>query len=66
MTLRKLLAVACALAMAGGTAPAPLAAQTPRLDDLKREGTAEVDQLQVFTQQMVDQIFSYGELGFQE
>src|ERR1700682_2954165 len=43
-----------------------LSAQTPPLDDLKREATQEVDQLRTLTQQMVDQIFSYSELGFQE
>ena len=37
-----------------------------KLDDLKREAVSEVAALQVFTQQMVDQIFSYSELGFQE
>ena len=37
-----------------------------KLDDLKREAVGEVAALQVFTQQMVDQIFSYSELGFQE
>jgi len=36
------------------------------LNDLKREAVGEVDKLQVFTQQMVDQIFSYSELGFHE
>ncbi len=43
-----------------------LSAQTPPLDDLKREAVQEVDQLRTLTQQMVDQIFSYSELGFQE
>jgi len=38
----------------------------PRLDDLKREAVVEIAGMQVFTQQMVDQIFSYSELGFQE
>ncbi len=42
------------------------AAQDARLAGLKKEGAAEVDKLQTFTQQMVDQIFSYAELGFQE
>ena len=37
-----------------------------RLDDLKREAIAEVDNLRGLTQQMVDQIFSFSELGFQE
>jgi len=36
------------------------------LPDLKAEATAEVDKLQTLTQQMVDEIFSFGELGFQE
>ena len=43
-----------------------LCAQTPPLDDLKREAVQDVDQLRTLTQQMVDQIFSYSELGFQE
>jgi aminobenzoyl-glutamate utilization protein B len=38
----------------------------PKLDDLKREAISEVDGLKVLTQQMVDQIFSFSELGFQE
>ncbi|HEV8484720.1 MAG TPA: amidohydrolase [Blastocatellia bacterium] len=37
-----------------------------KLDDLKREAISEVDKLQTLTQQMVDQIFSFSELGFQE
>src|SRR5262249_36992263 len=41
--------------------PAP-----PNLDQLKREAISEVDSLKDLTQQMVDQIFSYSELGFQE
>src|SRR5499426_1065111 len=36
------------------------------INDLKREAIAEVDSLKTLTQQMVDQIFSYSELGFQE
>ena len=37
-----------------------------KLDELKREAISEVDHLQTLTQQMVDQIFSFSELGFQE
>jgi len=37
-----------------------------KLDDLKREAIAKVDEMRVMTQQMVDQIYSYSELGFQE
>jgi aminobenzoyl-glutamate utilization protein B len=42
------------------------ARQRPKLDDLKREAISDVDNFKTFTQQMVDQIFSYSELGFQE
>lgn len=38
----------------------------PRLERLKAEAAHDVDSLATFTQQMVDQIFSFGELGFQE
>src|ERR1043165_5344261 len=37
-----------------------------KLDQLKKEATTEVDQMKDFSAQMVDQVFSYGELGFQE
>ena len=40
--------------------------QTPNLDALKTEATTGVDKLQTLTQQMVDEIFSYTELGCQE
>ena len=35
-------------------------------DRLKREAVADVDRMRTMTQQMVDQVFSFGELGFQE
>lgn len=37
-----------------------------RLARLKRDAAAEVEKMATLTQQMVDQIFSFGELGFQE
>jgi aminobenzoyl-glutamate utilization protein B len=37
-----------------------------RLEALKREALADVEGRQQLTQRMVDQIFSFGELGFQE
>src|SRR5580698_3314208 len=47
--------------------PAGLGArQAGQLPALKQEAAAEVDKLQTFTQQMVDEIFSFSELGFQE
>ncbi|HEY6384774.1 MAG TPA: hypothetical protein VIX91_03740, partial [Candidatus Acidoferrum sp.] len=42
------------------------AQQSPQLPALKQEAVAEVDKLQTLTQQMVDEIFSFSELGFQE
>src|SRR3989454_8151416 len=53
----------------GGAPPAPTAPTPPgppRVEQLKREAAAEVETMRVMTQQMVDQVFSYGELGFQE
>lgn len=38
----------------------------PDTTELKREAATDVERMATFTQQMVDQIFSYGELGFQE
>ena len=47
--------------------PVPIRGQSDdRLNDLKQEAAAEVESLRTFTQQAVDQIFSFGELGFQE
>jgi aminobenzoyl-glutamate utilization protein B len=38
----------------------------PVLDDLKKQAITAIDARQAFTQQMVDQVFSFAELGFQE
>src|SRR4249919_1107757 len=38
----------------------------PRIDQLKDELIADIESRRVFTQQMVDTIFSFSELGFQE
>jgi aminobenzoyl-glutamate utilization protein B len=49
------------------TAPAPPAVPDDgRTRGLKAEAVADVDKMQTFTQQMIDSIFSFGELGFQE
>jgi aminobenzoyl-glutamate utilization protein B len=53
----------------GGAPPAqtaPTPPGPPRVEELKREVMADVETMRVMTQQMVDQVFSYGELGFQE
>ena len=46
--------------------PLNLPADTSKVADLKTEAMNEVEKLRDFSQQMVDQIFSYAELGFQE
>src|SRR2546427_13062005 len=52
--------------LAAFTMIVPLRAQqAPPLEELKKSAIAEVDKLQTFTQQMVDQMYSYSELGFQ-
>ena len=47
-------------------APPPAASRITDVDRLKREATADVDGMRVMTQQMIDQVFSFGELGYQE
>jgi aminobenzoyl-glutamate utilization protein B len=44
----------------------PAQPDDPRTERLKHQASEDVDAMARFTQQMVDQIFSYGELGFQE
>ena len=53
----------------GGQPPVPTAPTPPgppRVEALKKEAAAEVEAMRVQTQQMVDQVFSFAELGFQE
>jgi aminobenzoyl-glutamate utilization protein B len=38
----------------------------PKLEAYKKEAAADVDRMYDFTQQMIDSVFSFGELGFQE
>ena len=42
------------------------AAPDRRLEALKREAAADVEGMRPFTQRMIDALFSFGELGFQE
>src|SRR5262245_60887442 len=63
-------AAATVLAQAGGeqprgTPPVP-PTDEPRVARLKSEAAADIDSMKVFSQQMVDSVFSFGELGFQE
>ncbi len=63
LVLSALLAVAPGLgAQARAKAPRP----DPRLEGLKRDALTDIDGRARFTADMVDQIFSFGELGFQE
>jgi hypothetical protein len=47
-------------------APAQSTMSAAKLEALKKELVAEIDKQQAFSAQMVDMIFSFGELGFQE
>jgi aminobenzoyl-glutamate utilization protein B len=49
-----------------GTPRAPAKADDPRVERLKSDAVADVESMASLTQRMVDQIFSFGELGFQE
>jgi aminobenzoyl-glutamate utilization protein B len=60
------LVVALSLILPPHFSPRARAQSAPSLDELKREAVTEVDNLQTLSQQMVDQVFSYSELGFQE
>ena len=59
-----LLAGAVALTTLAG--PADLAGQSAQLESWKSQLVSYVQDRRGFTADMVDQIFSYGELGFQE
>ena len=47
-------------------APTPIPPDEPRAARLKTDATRDIDAMSVFTQQMVDSVFSFAELGFQE
>ena len=50
-----------------GTPPSkPLAPPSARTEALKKEVVAEIEARRTFTQQLVDSLFSFSELGFQE
>ena len=44
----------------------PLQAQNSGFDGLKAEAVASVDSMQKLTQEIIDSLFSFSELGFQE
>ena len=67
------LTVFAATQVAGGaqdTKPVPAQAApalpAEQLTKAKQDAVADVDRMQTMTQQMIDQVFSFGELGYQE
>src|SRR3954470_21407484 len=66
LTMPALSAQSGAKPAAGKAAAVKPAALPPRLEGYKKEVAADVDSTGVFTQQMIDQAFSFGELGFKE
>ncbi len=71
MNRRTSLVVVAAIALlaapiAHGQRPAAPAGGDTRIDRLKQEAAASVEAMKEFSQQMVDSVFSFGELGFQE
>jgi aminobenzoyl-glutamate utilization protein B len=47
-------------------APQPATMAAARIQEAKQRLSADVDGMRTLTQQMVDQVFSFGELGYQE
>jgi aminobenzoyl-glutamate utilization protein B len=67
LALSALLAASAAPQAKGKPAPPPPGTiEQKKLDALKAEAIADVEKNKDMVQQMVDQVFSYGELGFQE
>jgi len=70
LAITSLLAAGLGAQRGRGGAPSQPTAPTPpgppHVEALKKEAAADVESMRVMTQQMVDQVFSYGELGFQE
>ncbi len=73
LVLMSIASAAAVLTATPGEGQDPFAAMfTPeapadgRVDRLKREAADEVERSREFTQQMVDRLFSFGEIGFQE
>src|SRR5947208_5551719 len=76
MTTKTVLALVIVSCIAVGLAAGPQKTTTPvttlpatvnpKLHALKKDAVADIDSMREFMQQIVDQVFSYGELGFQE
>ena len=57
---------AFAVAATAASAQTTTAPVDPRLEGFKKEAAAKIDARAKMTQEMVDSVFSFGELGFQE
>jgi len=66
MRMMLMMGLVVPVGMAAQAPAPPVPADSARVTALKAEVQAEVEKMKDFTQQMVDQIFSFGELGFQE
>jgi len=66
LTMKRIALCVLALSFAWAIVQSTRAQESKTLDDLKREVVAEVDKSQKLIQEMVDSIFSFAELGFQE
>ncbi|HEY7448739.1 MAG TPA: amidohydrolase [Vicinamibacterales bacterium] len=69
IALAGLLAMSASVRSQSGSAVTPSAgadAASPKLTEYKKEAAASVDAMRELAQQMVDSVFSFGELGFQE
>ncbi len=66
VTVCAMVLLATSLGAAPPQAPSAAVPGEARLSALKQQAAADIDRMQTFTQQAVDQIFSFGELGFQE
>jgi aminobenzoyl-glutamate utilization protein B len=68
--MKRVVLIGAVLLLLTGVTPLPgqplAQAGDARLDALKKSAAGEIENLKDFTQQMIDQIFSFGELGFQE
>ena len=66
MRLLSLLTAGLVATAAAQPKPAKPPKPDPRLISFKQQAVADVDARAKFTQELVDQVFSFGELGFQE
>lgn len=58
--------IAVLLSGAAFAVPAPAGVDPAKAAEWKKEASAEVEKMRDLSQQMVDSVFSFGELGFQE